>query len=213
VNAIKKILKYHTRDSASPQTLPDAWSWRRRLRGQRPVADFTIRTPLDYNDGEMTRRTFFTAVLGLSALLMGRRAFGEDEGTAEPIQTIHRSEDEWRKLLTPEQFRVLRQKGTERRFSSPLDKMTAKGEYRCAGCDLTLFTSEMKFDSKTGWPSFFTVIPGRINTRLDHSLFFLRTEYHCARCGGHHGHLFEDGPPPSGLRYCNNGVALTFAPA
>ena len=168
---------------------------------------------MDYNDGEMTRRTFFTAVLGLSALLVGRRAFGEDDGTAEPIQKIHRSEDEWRKLLTPEQFRVLRKEGTERRFSSPLDQMTAKGEYRCAGCDLTLFTSEMKFDSKTGWPSFFTVIPGRVKTRLDHSLFFLRTEYHCARCRGHQGHVFEDGPPPTGLRYCNNGVALTFVPA
>lgn len=167
---------------------------------------------MDYNDGEMTRRTFFTAVLGLSVLLVGRRTFGEADGAAEPIQTIQRSEDEWRKLLTPEQFRVLREEGTERRFSSPLDKMTAKGEYRCAGCDLTLFTSEMKYDSTTGWPSFFTVIPGRVNTRLDHSLFFLRTEYHCARCGGHHGHLFDDGPPPTGHRYCNNGVALTFVP-
>ena len=143
---------------------------------------------------------------------MRKHASGEST-PAEPIGTIHRSEDEWRTLLTPEQFRVLRQEGTERRFSSPLDKMTATGEYRCAGCDLTLFTSEMKYDSTTGWPSFFTVIPGRVNTRFDHSLFFLRTEYHCARCGGHHGHLFDDGPPLTGHRYCNNGVALTFVPA
>ena len=160
----------------------------------------------------MNRRQFLTSLTGLSALLVGRIALGQ-QAPVPAIEKIHRSEDEWRALLTPEQFRVLRHEGTEARFSSPLNPNTGKGEYRCAGCDLTLFTSEMKYDSKTGWPSFFTVIPGRVETKQDYWLILPRTEYHCARCGGHHGHLFHDGPRPTGLRYCNNGVALRFVAA
>src|SRR3989344_7598604 len=129
----------------------------------------------------MNRRQFLISLTGLSALLVGRIALGRQE-PAPGIEKIRRSEDGWRALLTPEQFRVLRREGTEARFSSPLDQNTGKGEYRCAGCDLTLFTSEMKYDSKTGWPSFFTVIPGRVETRHDYWLIFPQTEYHCARC-------------------------------
>lgn len=156
-----------------------------------------------------TRRDFLARLISLALFSIGTRAFAAPEA----IEKIHRSEEEWRARLTPEQFRVLRHAGTEPKFSSPLDRHTATGEYRCAGCDLTLFTSDMKYDSRTGWPSFFTVIPGRVGTRRDYTLFFMpRTEYHCARCDGHQGHLFHDGPPPTGLRYCNNGVALRFVP-
>ena len=160
----------------------------------------------------MNRRQFLISLTGLSALLVGRIALGQQE-PAPAIEKIRRSEDEWRALLTPEQFRVLRREGTEARFSSPLNQNTEKGEYRCAGCDLTLFTSEMKYDSKTGWPSFFAVIPGRVETKQDYWLIVPRTEYHCARCEGHHGHLFHDGPQPTRLRYCNNGVSLRFVAA
>jgi peptide-methionine (R)-S-oxide reductase len=126
---------------------------------------------------------------------------------------VVRSEAEWRQALTPAQFNVLREHGTERAGSSPLDKEYRKGTYHCAGCDLPLFSSETKFDSGTGWPSFWAPIEGAIGTSVDKSLFFTRTEVHCRRCGGHIGHVFEDGPPPTGLRYCMNGVALTFVPA
>ncbi len=114
--------------------------------------------------------------------------------------------------LTPEQYEVLREEGTERRFSSPLNTEYRKGVFTCAGCGEPLFKSDMKFDSKTGWPSFFTAIPGALETKTDRKLFMERTEYHCAKCGGHQGHVFEDGPDPTGLRYCNNGVALKFIP-
>jgi peptide-methionine (R)-S-oxide reductase len=126
---------------------------------------------------------------------------------------VVRSEAEWRQALTPAQFNVLREHGTERAGSSPLDKEYRKGTYHCAGCDLPLFSSETKFDSGTGWPSFWAPIEGAIGTSVDKSLFFTRTEVHCRRCGGHIGHVFDDGPPPTGLRYCMNGVALTFVPA
>ena len=122
------------------------------------------------------------------------------------------SSEEWRKRLTPDQYAVLRKEGTERAGTSPLDAEKRPGVFACAGCDLPLFTSAMKFDSGTGWPSFFTTIPGVFGTRRDFKLVWPRTEYHCVRCGGHHGHLFDDGPPPTGLRYCNNGVALRFIP-
>lgn len=129
--------------------------------------------------------------------------------TPEPLQ---RSADEWRQLLTPGQFDVLRREGTERPFTSPLNNEKRPGVFVCAGCSLPLFTSAMKFDSGTGWPSFFTTIPGAFVTKRDFKLIWPRTEYHCVRCGGHHGHIFDDGPQPTGQRWCNNGVALRFVP-
>ncbi|MCR4302342.1 MAG: peptide-methionine (R)-S-oxide reductase MsrB [Sulfuricaulis sp.] len=129
--------------------------------------------------------------------------------TTEPLK---RANEEWKKILTPAQYNVLREEGTERAGSSPLDGEKRPGVYVCAGCSLPLFTSAMKYDSRTGWPSFFTVIPGAYAKKKDFLLIFPRTEYHCARCGGHHGHVFDDGPPPTGQRWCNNGVALRFIP-
>ena len=122
------------------------------------------------------------------------------------------SESEWKDRLTDMEYYVLRKEGTERAGTSPLDKEYRKGTFVCAGCALPLFTSDMKYDSGTGWPSFFTVIDGAVGTKEDNKLWAKRTEYHCARCGGHQGHVFGDGPRPTGLRYCNNGVALDFIP-
>jgi peptide-methionine (R)-S-oxide reductase len=129
-----------------------------------------------------------------------------------PTEKLALSNDEWRKRLEKMQYNVLREEGTERAGTSPLNNEKRAGVFACAGCDLPLFTSEMKFESGTGWPSFFTTIPGVFETKTDYHLIYPRTEYHCARCGGHHGHIFEDGPKPTGLRYCNNGVALKFIP-
>ena len=129
--------------------------------------------------------------------------------TTEPLQ---HSEEQWQKILTPEQFRVLRKESTERPSSSLLNAEKRPGVFICAGCKLPLFTSAMKYDSGTGWPSFFTTIPGSLATKTDFKLIWPRTEYHCVRCGGHQGHVFDDGPPPTGQRWCNNGVALGFIP-
>jgi len=123
---------------------------------------------------------------------------------------IQKTEQEWRESLTPEQFRVLRKHGTERAGTSPLDKQYTEGTYVCAGCGQPLFTSETKYNSGTGWPSFYAPIEGAIGTSVDRSLFMTRTEVHCSRCGGHLGHVFNDGPRPTGQRYCMNGVALNF---
>ncbi len=125
---------------------------------------------------------------------------------------VEYSKAQWRERLEPNAFHVLREEGTERAGSSALDNEKRDGVFLCAGCDLPLFTSAMKFDSGTGWPSFFTTIPDAFETSTDFKLILPRTEYHCKRCGGHHGHVFKDGPAPTGLRYCNNGVALKFLP-
>lgn len=130
--------------------------------------------------------------------------------STEPIQ---RTEEEWRQILSDVQFQVLREEGTEPAFSSPLNDEKRAGVYVCAGCSLPLFTSQMKYDSGTGWPSFFTHIPDHVGTKKDFKLIWPRTEYHCIRCGGHQGHVFDDGPPLTGQRWCNNGVALEFIPA
>jgi peptide-methionine (R)-S-oxide reductase len=136
------------------------------------------------------------------------------KGTTEVIEKVVKTDAEWKKILTPEQYNVLRQEGTERSFTSPLNNIHEKGVFVCAACGLTLFSSDAKFDSGTGWPSFFQPIdPAHITTKSDRSLFMDRTEVRCARCGGHLGHVFPDGPKPTGLRYCMNGVAMKFEPA
>lgn len=139
-------------------------------------------------------------------------------GTRTPLPgrgrfEITRTESEWRKILTPQQFYVLRQHGTEVPGSSPLNKEYRKGTFTCAACALPLFNATTKFDSGTGWPSFYAPLPGAVGTRTDKSLLMTRVEVHCRRCGGHLGHVFEDGPAPTGLRYCMNGIALKFLPS
>lgn len=129
-----------------------------------------------------------------------------------PMTKISKTEAEWKALLTPEQFRVLRRHGTEPARTSPLDKVYANGVYVCAGCQTPLFSSDTKFDSRTGWPSFYDPLPTAIETSIDTSFFSTRTEVHCARCDGHLGHVFPDGPKPTGQRYCMNGVAMKFIP-
>ncbi|HET9904782.1 MAG TPA: peptide-methionine (R)-S-oxide reductase MsrB [Xanthobacteraceae bacterium] len=131
---------------------------------------------------------------------------------AETFEVTH-TEEEWRKLLSPAQFEVLRKHGTERAGSSPLNNEKRKGTFVCAGCDNPLYASDTKYESGTGWPSFWQPLPNAIGTSTDRSWFMTRTEVHCRRCGGHLGHVFDDGPPPTGLRYCMNGVAMKFIPA
>jgi len=120
---------------------------------------------------------------------------------------------EWKKILTPAQYAILREEATERKYSSALLNEKRKGTYHCAGCDLDAYPSKTKYDSKTGWPSFWHPLPNAVRTKLDKSLFMTRTEVHCRRCGGHFGHIFDDGPPPTGKRHCLNGLALTFKAA
>ncbi|MBW8268039.1 peptide-methionine (R)-S-oxide reductase MsrB [Caldovatus aquaticus] len=141
------------------------------------------------------------------------RGGGGAEGAGEAAFAVRKSEAEWRAQLTPEQFRVLRQHGTERAGSSPLNAEKRRGTFVCAGCGNALFDSGAKFESGTGWPSFWQPLEGAVGTSVDRRLLMTRTEVHCARCGGHLGHVFPDGPPPTGLRYCMNGVALRFEPA
>ena len=161
----------------------------------------------------MNRRTAFTfaALSGLSLVALGaaRRTSRAEEGSFEVTKTP----EEWKKILSPAAFAVMREEDTERPWTSALLDEHRKGTFNCAGCALPLYASETKFDSGTGWPSFFDVLPSAVGKKDDNTLFTTRTEVHCRRCGGHLGHVFDDGPQPTGLRYCMNGVALTFAPA
>lgn len=154
----------------------------------------------------MNRRHFISGIL---AWLAGSAA--ERAAAADPA-VLKKSKAEWRKLLAEDAYRVLFEEDTERPNSSPLNQEKRKGTFACAACYLPLFDARTKYESGTGWPSFFDPLPGSIATRTDYKLILPRTEYHCARCGGHQGHVFEDGPKPTGLRYCNNGLALRFVP-
>ncbi len=162
-----------------------------------------------------TRRELLAGVAAAAVVAaLGRRmiwpAKAVDAGGNFAVQ---HTDAEWRARLTPAAYDVLRRQGTELPGSSPLDEASGAGRYACAGCDLPLYDASAKFDSHTGWPSFFRPLPGAIATATDDAFLVQRTEVHCARCGGHLGHVFADGPPPTGLRYCMNGVALRFHPA
>jgi peptide-methionine (R)-S-oxide reductase len=163
----------------------------------------------------MNRRDFLGAA-GVSLAVPGtlwslvRRPLGET--VDDVIEKLEKSKEEWRKLLDRPAYRVLFEEDTERAFTSPLNEEKRKGTYICAACFLPLFDSDTKFDSGTGWPSFYQPLEGRMGTKRDFKLILPRTEYHCIRCGGHQGHVFNDGPPPTGQRWCNNGLALHFIP-
>lgn len=158
----------------------------------------------------LRRQVLKYGVLGLSALAASR-ALGVQFAQAATGHVSH-TDDEWKKILTPEQYVVLRQEGTEQPFSSKLLHEERAGKFVCAGCDLPLYSSETKFDSGTGWPSFWAALDGGISTKSDSSFGMVRTAVMCARCDGHLGHVFDDGPKPTGLRYCMNGVAMKFVP-
>jgi peptide-methionine (R)-S-oxide reductase len=167
----------------------------------------------------MTRRSLIAWIaggigaLGLAARLWSpTRSEASTDALPDGVDRLELSDEEWKKILEPRAYEVLRKEATERAGTSPLNAEKRKGTFVCAGCFLPLFLSSQKFDSGTGWPSFFDKLPNALGTSTDYKLIVPRTEYHCARCGGHHGHVFPDGPPPTGLRYCNNGVALSFVP-
>lgn len=165
---------------------------------------------------KMSDRRGFMATLayGVGAAGLATVAFGGKGRAAEDAKfPMTMTDAEWKKRLTPMQYRVLRQEGTERAYTSPLNDQHGKGLFACAGCAQKLFESRTKFDSGTGWPSFYEPIKGAVGESRDATLGFVRTEVHCSNCGGHLGHVFDDGPKPTGLRYCMNGVAMTFAPA
>ena len=171
----------------------------------------------------MNRRFFLKQMLAFCAIPFVRRAWAETPvpAGAAPlaghvafagVERIKKSPEAWQRLLSPEAYGVLFKENTERSFSSPYNEEHRVGTFLCAACYNPLFSSDMKFDSGTGWPSFFRAIEGHTETKLDFKLILPRTEYHCMRCGGHQGHRFNDGPPPTGQRWCNNGVALLFIP-
>jgi peptide-methionine (R)-S-oxide reductase len=161
------------------------------------------------------RRFILGAAAASAASIFAFRRFGGTPAQAASSETfeVNHTDAEWRSLLTPDQYSVLRQQGTERAFTSPLDHEHRKGTFACAGCDNPLYSSTTKFDSGTGWPSFWQPLPNAVNQASDTSLGVERFEIHCRRCGGHLGHVFDDGPQPTGLRYCMNGVAMKFTAA
>lgn len=163
----------------------------------------------------MTRRTVLTAAIAMIAGFFAQKMMAN--GSNAPAKTakhfeFERTDAQWRAQLTPEQYAVLRHQATELPWSSPLEREHRQGTFACAGCELALFSSATKFDSGTGWPSFWAPLDHAVETSVDNSLFDQRSEVHCRRCGGHLGHVFNDGPKPTGLRYCMNGVALDFHP-
>ena len=164
----------------------------------------------------MKRREFLgIAGLPVVALVVPATIWGKTMTTSKEttdIAKLEKSKDEWRELLDRERYRILFEEGTERAFTSPLNEEKRAGTYICAACNLPLFESSTKFDSRTGWPSFYQAIDGHIDTSRDFKLIYPRTEYHCIRCGGHQGHVFNDGPQPTRQRWCNNGLALNFVP-
>ena len=160
----------------------------------------------------MTDRRHVLQTLATGALLAAPTLLLHPLARAAKDYAVTHTDDEWRKLLTPAQYRVLRRAGTERPFSSPLDHEKRAGVFACAGCQLALFSSSAKFDSRTGWPSFWKPMAGAVETSSDTAFGMRRDEVLCSRCGGHLGHVFNDGPRPTGLRYCMNGLALTFTP-
>jgi peptide-methionine (R)-S-oxide reductase len=157
----------------------------------------------------MTRRPLLALLCTLGLASKTSRA----QAPAPRIEPLRLTDAEWKKRLGANEYAVLRQEGTERAGTSPLTDEHRKGRFHCAGCELPLFTSETKFDSGTGWPSFYAALPGAVVMKTDFKLIVPRSEYHCARCEGHQGHVFDDGPRPTGKRYCNNGVALRFVAA
>ncbi len=164
----------------------------------------------------INRRTLLTAGVAIGALMTANKYAEADTMTTTTAQGIDYrklTDEDWRRRVTAAQFDVLRKHGTERPGSSPLNHEKRKGTFACAGCDLPLFSSDTKFESGTGWPSFYQSLPRAVATTTDRSFFMARTEVHCSRCEGHLGHVFDDGPKPTGLRYCMNGVALRFVPA
>jgi peptide-methionine (R)-S-oxide reductase len=160
----------------------------------------------------LTRRTLLIAGLGAGALALALRSRGQSHAVADRHYEVVHTDAEWRRILTPEQYEVLRQEGTERAFTSPLNHEKRSGVFACAGCGLPVFSSKTKFDSGTGWPSFWAPLDKAVDTSQDFTFGMARTALQCHRCGGHLGHVFDDGPPPTHQRYCINGVALTFIP-